>query len=304
MRCWPRLCSPPSLLPGDGVRDRQRRPRMERHLAGVVGAGHESSADGGRPGLVVVHGTAPAVRSAARRRPGGTVRAHHPARPGRRQDPGRPAGPRPGRGRAPPPDRRQRAVRVAAVHAARRRRGTRGAGDRPVSATASPNCRAAADGTFTDAAQTDPVAVAVDHARTELHAERVVVAGASMGGSVALMSAATLPGVDAAVDLSGPVEWEGMEVVRRGRALDVPVLVAMATSEGPEEAAGAQEIVANAPARQRPRRPLTRGTATPCSTTRRAHVLPLDARRGPLDQAPRLSHRRRRLSRRRSGSRA
>ena len=69
-----------------------------------------------------------------------------------------------------------------------------------------------------------------------------------MGGSVALMSAATLPGVDAAVDLSGPVEWEGMDVVRRGRALDVPVLVAMATSEGPEEAAGAQEIVANAPA--------------------------------------------------------
>ena len=103
------------------------------------------------------------------------------------------------------------------------------------------NCRADTD-------QTDPVAVAVDYARTELHATRVVVAGASMGGSVALMSAATLPGVDAAVDLSGPVEWEGMDVVRRGRALDVPVLVAMATSEGPEEAAGAQEIVANAPA--------------------------------------------------------
>jgi hypothetical protein len=61
------------------------------------------------------------------------------------------------------------------------------------------------------------------------------------------MSAATLPGVDAAVDLSGPVEWEGMDVVRRGHALDVPVLVAMATSEGPEEAAGAQEIVSNSP---------------------------------------------------------
>ena len=110
------------------------------------------------------------------------------------------------------------------------------------------DCRAVAEGTFTDADQTDPVAVAVDYARTELHADRVVVAGASMGGSVALMSAATLPGVDAAVDLSGPVEWEGMDVVRRGRALDVPVLVAMATSEGSEEAAGAQEIVANAPA--------------------------------------------------------
>ena len=72
--------------------------------------------------------------------------------------------------------------------------------------------------------------------------------GASMGGSVALMSAATVPGIDAAVDLSGPAEWDGMGVVRRGRALDVPVLVAMATSEGPEETAGAQEIVANAPA--------------------------------------------------------
>ena len=28
-----------------------------------------------------------------------------------------------------------------------------------------------------------------------------------MGGSVAVMSAATLPGIDAAVNLSGPVEW-------------------------------------------------------------------------------------------------
>jgi pimeloyl-ACP methyl ester carboxylesterase len=110
------------------------------------------------------------------------------------------------------------------------------------------DCRAVAEGTFTDADQTDAVAVAVDYARTELRARRVIVAGASMGGSVALISAATLPGIDAAVDLSGPAEWDGMDVVRRGRALDVPVLVAMATSEGPEEAAGAQEIVANAPA--------------------------------------------------------
>ncbi len=110
------------------------------------------------------------------------------------------------------------------------------------------DCRAVNRGTFTDADQTDAVALAVAHARTRLHAERVVVAGASMGGSVALMSAATLPGIDAAVDLSGPVEWDGMDVVRRGRALDLPVLVAMATSEGPEEAAGAREIVANAPA--------------------------------------------------------
>ena len=45
------------------------------------------------------------------------------------------------------------------------------------------DCRAVSQETFTDADQTDPVAVAVDYARTELHAERVVVAGASMGGA-------------------------------------------------------------------------------------------------------------------------
>ena len=110
------------------------------------------------------------------------------------------------------------------------------------------DCRAVADETFTDAYQTAPVTMAVDYARTELGADRVVVAGASMGGSVALMAAATVRGVDAAVDLSGPVEWDGMDVVRRGHALDVPVLVAMAVTEGLDEAAGAQEIVANAPA--------------------------------------------------------
>jgi pimeloyl-ACP methyl ester carboxylesterase len=110
------------------------------------------------------------------------------------------------------------------------------------------DCRAVTDGTFTDADQTDPVGLALRYARSTMRADRVAVVGASMGGSVALMSAATLPGVDVAVDLSGPVDWAGLDVVRRGRALRVPVLVAMATSEGPEQAAGAQEIVANAPA--------------------------------------------------------
>lgn len=96
--------------------------------------------------------------------------------------------------------------------------------------------------------QVDPVALALHHAHTELGAERVVVMGASMGGSVALMAAARLPGVDTAIDLSGPVGWQGMEEVRQGRALPVPVLVAMAEVEGPEEMTGARRIVRNAPA--------------------------------------------------------
>lgn len=98
-----------------------------------------------------------------------------------------------------------------------------------------------------DRTETDAVAVAVRHAREQLHARRVVLVGASMGGSVALMSAARLDGVDAAVDLSGPVEWPGMEAVRGGRALRVPVLVAMAHDEGPEEVRGARSIAAHAP---------------------------------------------------------
>ncbi len=96
--------------------------------------------------------------------------------------------------------------------------------------------------------QVDPVALAVEHARSDLGARRVVLMGASMGGSVALMAATRLPAVDTAVDLSGPVDWKGMDEVRHGRALSAPVLVAMADDEGPEEVAGARRIVRNAPA--------------------------------------------------------
>jgi pimeloyl-ACP methyl ester carboxylesterase len=110
------------------------------------------------------------------------------------------------------------------------------------------SCTKVDAGTYTDADQTDPVELAIRHAREQLHARRIVVVGASMGGSVALMSAATLPGIDAAVDLSGPVTWPGMEVVDQGRALDVPVLASTADSEGPDEVAGMREIVANSPA--------------------------------------------------------
>jgi dienelactone hydrolase len=95
--------------------------------------------------------------------------------------------------------------------------------------------------------QVDAVGVAVREARTRLGATRVVVVGASMGGSVALMTASTNADVDAAVDLSGPVGWKGVEVVDGGRALKVPVLVAMADSEGEDQVSGAQAIVGQAP---------------------------------------------------------
>ncbi|KRA30927.1 hypothetical protein ASD81_15615 [Nocardioides sp. Root614] len=97
------------------------------------------------------------------------------------------------------------------------------------------------------AAQADAVTIAVKEARTRLHATRVVVVGASMGGSVALMAAAGDVKIDTAVDLSGPLDWDGIEVIDGGRALRVPVLVAMADDEGEDAVAGSQSIVDQAP---------------------------------------------------------
>ncbi len=108
-------------------------------------------------------------------------------------------------------------------------------------------CRAVTNGTFRDADQVDPVALAVRYARASMGAERVVVLGASMGGSVALMAAATVPGIDTAINLSGPVDWAGMEAIRMGKELPVPVLFAMADPEGPDQVNGARRIVSNAP---------------------------------------------------------
>ena len=82
--------------------------------------------------------------------------------------------------------------------------------------------------------------------------DRGIPTDAPRAQSALLIGAAQILWMDvpdhAAVDLSGPVEWPGMDVVRRGHALHVPALVAMATSEGPDEVAGAREIATNAPA--------------------------------------------------------
>lgn len=108
-------------------------------------------------------------------------------------------------------------------------------------------CTKVRRGTFAPSDQTDVVALAVHHAREAIGAEHVVVMGASMGGSVALMSAARLPGIDGAVDLSGPAGWPGADVVRGGRALRVPVFIATAQEEGNAEVAAARTTAAQAP---------------------------------------------------------
>ncbi|UUW89760.1 alpha/beta hydrolase family protein [Pimelobacter simplex] len=102
-------------------------------------------------------------------------------------------------------------------------------------------------GAHRGARQTDAVSLAIDAARRSLGARTVVVVGASMGGSVALMTAVRDPRAARVADLSGPADWDGMEVVAGGRALRVPALVAMADDEGEDQVAASRAIAAVAP---------------------------------------------------------
>jgi len=92
------------------------------------------------------------------------------------------------------------------------------------------------EGNTTPRRQVEQVRMAIDAAERQ-GARRVVLVGASMGGSLAVLTAAVDRRVDAVVDLSGPDEWRGAIVHRRAAGVRVPLLVAMATDEGPESVA-------------------------------------------------------------------
>jgi predicted alpha/beta-hydrolase family hydrolase len=79
------------------------------------------------------------------------------------------------------------------------------------------------DGKFSSNQQAQ-VALAVQWARNH-GARRVVLVGASMGGALALSTAAGTP-VDAVVDLSGPPTWPGAEADKAVAKITVPVLIA------------------------------------------------------------------------------
>jgi len=82
--------------------------------------------------------------------------------------------------------------------------------------------------------QVDQVQVAIDEAVRRFHPRRLVLVGASMGGSLAVLTAARDRRLDAVVDLSGPDDWGGAAVHERAAAVRAPLLVAMADDEGPE----------------------------------------------------------------------
>jgi dienelactone hydrolase len=99
--------------------------------------------------------------------------------------------------------------------------------------------------------QVEQVRMAVDEAVRRFHSRRIVLVGASMGGSLAVLTAAVDRRLDAVVDLSGPDKWRGALVHERAADVRAPLLVAMADSDGPVEVAAAQQTAKAAGANSR-----------------------------------------------------
>jgi pimeloyl-ACP methyl ester carboxylesterase len=99
---------------------------------------------------------------------------------------------------------------------------------------------------------TDPVAqvaVAADWAREHLGVSRVVVAGASMGGSQTVRAVAGGAPVDAWADVSGPSAWDGVPLSSVAGRVDRPGLVVQARSDGAAEFRAAQQLARRTGAR-------------------------------------------------------
>jgi pimeloyl-ACP methyl ester carboxylesterase len=106
--------------------------------------------------------------------------------------------------------------------------------------------------TCSDAGDADPldeVAPAVAHARDSMGADRVVLVGTSMGGSLTWQAAAAGAEVDSWVDVSGPSAWGGVD--QQDVVGDLPPggLVVYARSDGELEYRRAQQLARRSGAR-------------------------------------------------------
>lgn len=99
----------------------------------------------------------------------------------------------------------------------------------------------------------DPVAqvrAVVDRLRQE-GARSVTLVGASMGGTIAVGSAAEVK-ADRVVDLSGPTSWNGVpDTAKALRELRIPVLVVASPGDTDTDPAALQRAVAASPSRQK-----------------------------------------------------
>ncbi|MEI2777125.1 MAG: hypothetical protein V9G19_14380 [Tetrasphaera sp.] len=93
------------------------------------------------------------------------------------------------------------------------------------------------------------VGAAVTWAREKLGADRVVVMGASAGGSTAL-GVAQQAGADAVVDLSGPANWPGVpEAEEAAKATTIPLLIMCAEADQGSFPARLRQAVKGSPAK-------------------------------------------------------
>lgn len=96
-----------------------------------------------------------------------------------------------------------------------------------------------------DADPVNEVAPAIAHARDELGAKRVVLAGTSMGGSLTVLAMSAGADADAWADISGPSSWDGADVRDGAAGIDAPGLVLYARSDGAEEYRAAKRLAAD-----------------------------------------------------------
>jgi pimeloyl-ACP methyl ester carboxylesterase len=106
-----------------------------------------------------------------------------------------------------------------------------------------------ADSANGDVDAADQVQPALDYARTVLGARRVVLVGASMGGSSTVIAVAHGARVDGWVDVSGPGAWGTDVLLDLAGRLPGPGLVVYARSDGVLEYAAAQQFARRADAR-------------------------------------------------------
>ncbi|MDT0184974.1 hypothetical protein Q9S36_32795 [Microbacterium sp. ARD31] len=102
-----------------------------------------------------------------------------------------------------------------------------------------------------DADQAGVVEAAVERARVDLGADRVVLVGASMGGHRAVAAVAAGVEVDAWADVSGPDAWDDRRLtdLRWPRRYDDRALVVFGADEPPHELAAARRLAARTGAR-------------------------------------------------------
>jgi pimeloyl-ACP methyl ester carboxylesterase len=93
-----------------------------------------------------------------------------------------------------------------------------------------------------DADPLHEVAAALEVARGDLGAERVVLLGTSMGGALTVIAVAAGADVDAWADVSGPSAWDGVELAELGPRLRRDGVVVMAPSDGREAFTSAKAL--------------------------------------------------------------